>query len=73
MVERQAPKHMSLQDINRSSYDRLRKTARLGLKRAEAIRLRRLELGPFRTWDDLKQVPGMTSRTLNELRRHFKR
>lgn len=48
--------------INRASAEQLAQTLNgVGLKKAQAIVSYREEYGPFKTLDDLKQVPGMGS------------
>ena len=48
--------------INRASAEQLAQALNgVGLKKAQAIVSYREEYGPFKTLDDLKQVPGMGS------------
>ena len=59
--------------INHASAEELAKALNgVGLKKAQAIVSYREEYGPFKTVDDLKQVPGMGNSLLERNLSHLK-
>ncbi len=53
--------------INTASLDELQKLPRVGLKRAQQIIDERTK-APFRSFDDLRRVPGIGAKTLETMR-----
>jgi competence ComEA-like helix-hairpin-helix protein len=59
---------ISLIDVNRASIAELAQLPGIGLALAERIVRHRLERGPFRSLDELLEVPGIGPHTLETLR-----
>ncbi|WP_036666642.1 ComEA family DNA-binding protein [Paludibacterium yongneupense] len=58
-------------DLNAASQRELQSVKGIGPARARAIVEYRLRHGPFRTLDELRQVPGFGPRTVERLRREL--
>lgn len=54
-------------DLNRASYEELARTG-IGDKRARLLVDYRDEHGDFRTWDDVKSVPGFSQKLIEVLK-----
>ncbi len=69
---RRGPVTVSLLSLNRASVEELTSLPGIGATRAEAIVAYRRRTGPFRRIDDLANVPGIGSKTVDRLRERVK-
>jgi competence protein ComEA len=58
-------------DLNRATVEDLMLVSGIGKRTAEKIVAYRNEVGPFKTVEDLKKVPGIKERKLSQLRKYF--
>ncbi|MBI1911676.1 MAG: helix-hairpin-helix domain-containing protein [Deltaproteobacteria bacterium] len=55
-------------NLNTIGVDELSNLPMVGRRRAELIIKYRNEHGPFRSWDDLNNIPGFSQGMVNDLR-----
>ncbi len=55
-------------NINDADVEELAKLSMIGRKRAEDIVNFRDENGPFQSWEDLKEVPGIDDKMIKDLK-----
>lgn len=55
-------------DLNQASVEDLATLRLVGRERAERIIGYREEHGPFKNWDDLKRVPGVSEGTIQDMK-----
>jgi len=58
-------KHVNLNHI---SVEKLSKLPMVGRERAESIINYRTEHGPFKSWDDLRKIPGFVEGMIEDLK-----
>ncbi|HEU0051286.1 MAG TPA: helix-hairpin-helix domain-containing protein [Patescibacteria group bacterium] len=56
-------------DLNTAGTEELSKVEGIGQERAEQIVRMREERGGFKSWDDLKQVPGFSDKMVADLQK----
>ena len=57
-------------DLNTASEQEIAVIQGIGRDQAKKIVEYRSQHGPFKSWEDLKQVPGMPGTTMDNFRRH---
>lgn len=55
-------------DLNNAGVEMLSNIPLIGRQRAEAIVRYREEHGPFKDWDDVKNIPGFSSAVVDDLK-----
>lgn len=71
-IERAAPQHIRFQlDINQADWPELSLLPGVGEVLAHRIVDSRRQLGPFVDHDDLRRVPGIGPKTLQEMKPHL--
>jgi competence protein ComEA len=71
-TQRSSPVTAPLLSLNRASAEELTSLPGIGATRAAAIVAYRQRVGPFRNIDDLENVPGIGSQTVERLRKRVK-
>ncbi len=56
-------------DLNSASVDELARLRMIGRERAQDLVNYRNEHGPFRTWSDVKNIPGFSDQMIEDLKR----
>lgn len=59
---------MATIDINRASIEELERTFQISNDRAQKILSTRRQLGGFKSWDDVKKVPGISDGMIENMR-----
>ena len=67
-IVRYLSRHVGHVNVNRASADDLRTVLELSQEQAEAVVAFRTRQGEFRTTDDVKKVPGVDGRAIEERR-----
>jgi competence ComEA-like helix-hairpin-helix protein len=55
-------------DLNQADMEELAKAFQVSRERAQKILEKRTELGGFKSWDDVKKVPGVSEDQVDDLK-----